>query len=59
LGLLEKIFDHVLEDQYVQEEAEKKTDNGRQKQFRIGFYASEFLRTLEVMVEIFEDDELY
>ena len=23
LGLLERIFDHILEDQYVQEEAEK------------------------------------
>ena len=61
LGLLEKIMDHILEDQYVQEEAEKvaaKTESGN-KVWRVGFYASEFNRCLEVMVEIFDDDVLY
>ena len=58
LGLLEKIFDHILEDQYVQEEAEKKSGGGG-KVFRIGFYAHESLRQLEVMVEMFDDDVLY
>ena len=58
LGLLEKIFDHILEDQYVQEEAEKKSGEGG-KVFRIGFYAHEMSRNLEVMVEMFDDDVLY
>ena len=58
LGLLEKIFDSILEDQYVQEEAQKNSGEGN-KVFRIGFYAHEYRRTLQVMVEIFEDDVLY
>ena len=58
LAMLEKIFDHILEDQYVMEEANSGSDSN-QKVFRIGFYASESQRTLEVMVEIFENDVLY
>ena len=49
LGLLEKILDHILEDQYV-EGAET---------MRIGFYANEASRSLDVMVECFEDNQLY
>ena len=61
LGLLEKIFDYVLEDQYLQEEAENIAEKEGQpgKQFRIGFYANEHTRNLDIMVEIFENDELY
>ena len=61
LGLLERIFDDILEDQHVQEEAEKVASRkeGGQKVYRIGFYANEYTRQLEVMVEIFEDDVLY
>ena len=61
LGLLERIFDDILEDQHIQEEAEKiaARKEGGQKSFRIGFYANEYTRHLEVMVEIFEDDVLY
>ena len=61
LGLLERIFDDILEDQHIQEEAEKVASRkeGGQKVYRIGFYANEYTRHLEVMVEIFEDDVLY
>lgn len=61
LGMLEKIFDHILDDQYVQEEAEKMVagDDTKQKVFRVGFYANEYARQLDVMVEIFDDDVLY
>ena len=58
LGLLEKVMDHILEDQYVQEETAKMSADGKEKVFRIGFYASENNRFLEVMVEIFESDDV-
>lgn len=54
LGLLENILDHILADQIVKQET-----NQGERLFRIGFYANEQSRQLEVMVEIFDDDKLY
>lgn len=51
LTVLEKILDQVLADQYSNLD---QTDQRRV--FKIGFYASEQIGQLVVMVEIFEND---
>ena len=56
LGLLEKILDYILDDQYVDEMSNNKKGS---ETFRVGFYANEATRTLDVMVECFESDDLY
>ena len=57
LALLEKILDHVLDDPYVQEVSSNYDET--KKVLKIGFYANEQSRTLDVMVETFEDDVVY
>ena len=56
LGLLEKILDHILDDKFVDEFSSNKKESDT---FRVGFYANEQKRTLDVMVECFESDEIY
>ena len=54
LAITEKILDHILEVQYVMEDNESSN-----KVLKIGFYANESNRNLEVMGESFDNDELY
>ena len=49
ISLVEKVLDFIMDDH-------SEEDN---KVFKMGFYANEFTRMLTVMVEIFDDDELY
>ena len=56
LTMMEKILDYVLEDQL---EIANGENSGKERVFRIGFYAHEHNRTLDVMVETFEDDMVY
>lgn len=56
LTMMEKILDYVLEDQL---EIADGSGSGRDRVFRIGFYAHESNRCLDVMVETFEDDQVY
>ncbi len=63
LTMVEKIFDYILEDQDTHE-AEKFDPSNRSsttpnKIFKIGFYANEVERLLNVMVEVFDDDSFY
>ena len=54
LGLLETILDNVLDDQII-----KDSTQPGDRLFRIGFYANEMTRMLDVFVEIFNDDKFY
>mmetsp|Transcript_31099 Transcript_31099/g.47499 ORF Transcript_31099/g.47499 Transcript_31099/m.47499 type:complete len:411 (-) Transcript_31099:17-1249(-) len=53
LTILEKILDFVLEDQHHRAKSDKN------RVFKVGFFADEIKRELQVLVEIFEDDEMY
>jgi len=59
LAILEKILDYVLDDQdsNLYDKDPKYQEN--KKVFKVGFYASEYNRDLVVMVEIFDNDEVY
>ena len=59
LAILEKILDYVLDDQdsNLYDKDPKHQEN--KKVFKVGFYASESNRNLVVMVEIFDNDEVY
>ena len=52
LTLLEKVLDYILEDQGIGGAAE------RGKVMKMGFYANESSRQLNILVEIFRDEEL-
>ena len=52
LTILEKIMDYLLHDQLPKHREKNKI-------FKVGFYASELSRSLVVMLEIFENDEMY
>ena len=58
ISLLEKILDHVLEDQQAPDTGAK-GDLDENRVFKIGFYAHEASRTITVMCEIFENDDVY
>ena len=53
LSMVEKIFDYVLEDQ---DQIHSQNSSGNNKIFKIGFYANEYERFLNVLVEVFDDD---
>ena len=59
LTILERILDYILDDQdsnlYIKDPRHQESN----KIFKIGFYASETTRNLVVMLEIFDNDELY
>ncbi len=59
LAMIEKIFDYILEDQDQLPGASSTQDSGRNKIFKIGFYANEYERFLNVLVEVFDDDMFY
>lgn len=56
LSMVEKIFDYVLEDQ---DQIHSSSSTGANKIFKIGFYANEYERFLNVLVEVFDDDLFY
>ena len=56
LSMMEKIFDYVLEDQ---DQIHSASSSGQNKIFKIGFYANEYERFLNVLVEVFDDDQFY
>lgn len=73
LNILEKVFDFILEDQETNEfgaykmetppaskgSANTATTPHQNKMYRVGFYANEGERLLNIMVESFEDDMFY
>lgn len=63
LAMVEKIFDYILEDQDISEPYKFEKGNSpsaaNNKVFKIGFYANEGERFLNVMVEVFDDDMFY
>jgi hypothetical protein len=59
LTILEKVLDHILNDQDSTQSRAIEDQEGNKKVFKIGFYASETSRNLVVMVEIFDNDEVY
>ena len=59
LTILENILDYVLEDQDSNHHISDSVNQDQNKVFKIGFYASESARNLVVMVEVFDNDELY
>ena len=56
LTLMEKIFDFILQDHYT---PVSEDDGSPLKTFKVGFYANNVTRSLNVMVEVFEKDEVY
>lgn len=56
LCMVEKIFDYILADQH-----DEVRDNKQQSErvFKIGIYANEKERALDIMCEVFENDEVY
>jgi hypothetical protein len=54
LCLFEKILDFVLDDQL-----EIASSSASDRTFKIGFYANETQRCLDVMVETFENEKIY
>ena len=63
LAMIEKIFDYILEDQDLNEAYKFEKGNSpsasSNKVFKIGFYANEGERFLNVMVQVFDDDMFY
>ena len=60
LSIIEKIFDYILEDQdQLPSSTSTAESSGRNKIFKIGFYANEYERFLNVLVEVFDDDMFY
>lgn len=58
LTVLEKILDYVLEDQDSGGRAAKSSSEAK-KVLKVGFYASDEIGALVVMVEVFDNDEIY
>jgi len=56
LSVIEKLLDFVVNDQF-DEERDNSQDSNRV--FKIGLYANESQRCLDVMVEVFENDDVY
>ena len=54
LSLFENILDFVLDDQL-----EIASSSSSDRTFKIGFYANEAQRCLDVMVETFENEKIY
>lgn len=59
LTIIEKILDYILDDQdsnhYIQNAVNQEND----KIFKIGFYASDEHDNLNLLVEIFDNDDVY
>ena len=53
LAILEKTLDFILND------LDNKSSEGNKKVFKLGFYASQQSNSLTIMVEIFDNDEVY
>jgi len=56
LCLIEKILDFVLNDQHDEVRDNQASSN---RVFKIGLYANEHQRCLDIMVEVFENDVIY
>jgi hypothetical protein len=59
LTILEKILDYVLDDQDSNHHQSNPSNQENNKVYKMGFYASESNRNLCVMLEIFDNDEVY
>jgi hypothetical protein len=54
LTILQRILDFVLAEMY------SPLEQGKQKRvFKLGFFASNVMNTLAVLVEVFENDQVY
>jgi hypothetical protein len=59
LTILEKVLDYILDDQDSNHYINDSANQSQNKIFKIGFYANESSRNLVVMVEIFDNDQVY
>jgi hypothetical protein len=59
LTMLEKIFDYILDDQDSNHYITDTINQDQNKVFKLGFYASESTRNLVVMLEVFDNDDVY
>jgi hypothetical protein len=56
LAIIEKLLDFVVQDQFDEVKDNMKDSN---RVFKIGLYANESKRCLDIMVEVFENDDVY
>lgn len=63
LAMIEKLLDYILEDQDLGDLSKMDQSKGNsgqsRKVYKIGFYANENERFLNVLVEVFDDDLFY
>jgi hypothetical protein len=59
LGVLEKILDYILDDHDSNHYISNSVNQDKNKIFKVGFYSSEKSKHLIIMVEIFDNDQVY